>query len=28
VVSFLEADFSRFGLPMSLPAEPGCTGHD
>jgi RNA polymerase sigma-70 factor (TIGR02960 family) len=28
VVSFLEADFARFGLPMSLPAEPGCTGHD
>ncbi len=28
VVAFLDADFSRFGLPMSLPAEPGCTGHD
>jgi len=28
VVSFLDADFGRFGLPMSLPAAPGCTGHD
>jgi len=27
-VSFLDADFGRFGLPMSLPAGPGCTGHD
>jgi RNA polymerase sigma-70 factor (TIGR02960 family) len=28
VVSFLEADFACFGLPMSLPPEPGCTGHE
>ncbi|GIE97500.1 DNA-directed RNA polymerase sigma-70 factor [Paractinoplanes rishiriensis] len=26
VVSFLDADFAAFGLPMSLPLPPGCTG--
>ncbi len=26
VVSFLDADFALFGLPMSLPCHPGCSG--